>query len=435
MTITTPSGGPGGAARRAVVVAGLAVLAFGAVPTATAQEVSNTYFANIDASGVHYHVSGQGLPGAQLIEVSPWAALGRIDNTQSLGQAGVPYLGDFITPLIGTVNGLGGGGTNLPPLPTAPGYVASSFPNDPSASQENAGFFIASESEQRSVTSRVQVGAPPVGTDGNSSIFATAHAEFDAGGSVLTAMAESGAEALNLGGVVRIGNISSSVHVVDDGQQEPQIEYSTDIGAVTVLGIPVGIDENGVSALGDSIPLLEPAERVVNDALQSLGVSLRIVPAVTVLDEETGRVESVTTAALQIGFAAEIPSIGLTQVRLTIGQVFMQFLNRPFPERPAPAPRPASPGPSSVEGSPSTPAPATRSPAAPSAPPSGVNAAAPSPASAQATDTGPIRVASGLPDSTSFRGIYLILVLAGFAMVGPATLLERAGLVARRIWR
>lgn len=274
-----------------------------------------------------------------------------------------------------------------------------------------------------------------MGADGNSSIFASAHAEFDATSGVLTATGESGVEALNLGGVVRIGNVSSSVHVVDDGQQEPQIEYSTDIGAVTVLGIPIGIDEDGVSVLGNSIPLLDPVEGVVNDALQSLGVTLHVVPAEIVLDEETGRVESVTTGALQIRLAVEVPAIGLTEVRLTIGRVFLQFLNRPFPERSAPAPGSTAPAPSSATGSPTTPAPEARPPAASSALPSGGNVVAPGPASAPVSDAGPIRVASGLPDSTSFRGIYLILVLAGIAMAGPAALLERAGLVARRIWR
>jgi len=420
----------------AVVVGGLAALALAGAPTARAQAVSNTFSANIDASGVHIHVSGQGLPAANVIEVAPWAALARLDNTQSLGQAGVPYLGDFITPLIGTVNGLGGGGANLPPLPTLPGYVSSAFPNNPSGSQENAGYLISSESSEREVTSRVQVGLPPVGVEGNSTIFATARAEFDAEAGVLTALGESGLEGLNFGGVVRIGNVSSSVRVVDDGEAEPQVDFSTDIGLVTVLGIPIGIDEDGVSVLGTSIPLLQPADQVVNDALESLGLSLRMLPAQTLVDEETGRVEAVATGALQIGFAAEFPTVGLTRVQLTIGRVYLQFLNRSFPERAAVPPRTGT-------AAPDAPAPISDSPAPSSS--GGLTAPAPSPSgsgvsSSGGTDeipgsAGPVLAASGLPDSTSFRGLYLVLVLAGLAMVGPAVLLDRAGLVARRIWR
>lgn len=430
MTPAAPSGRFRDMARRAVVAGGFVVLALGVLPTATAQDVSNTYFANIDASGVQIRVAGQGLPAAQLIEASPWAALGRIDNTQALGQAGVPYLGDFVTPLIGTVNGLGGGGTNLPPLPTLPGYVSSAFPNDPSASQENVGFLISSKSEDRSVTSHVQVGAPPVATEGNSTIFANAHADFDAASGVLTATGDSGVEALNLGGVVRIGTVSSSVRVVDDGEHEPTLEYSTDIAAASVLGIPIGIDKNGVAVLGTNVPVLEPTQRLVNEALKALGVSVRVVPAETVVSRETGRVESVTTAALEIGLAVEVPVIGLTEVRLTIGRVFVQFLNRPFAGRPASE----SGQPTMAPATPSTGAPSTGAPF--SLPPSGsVGVPGSGSTPAPATSAGPIRVVSGLPDSMSFRGLYLILVLAGIAMAGPATLLERAGFVARRIWR
>lgn len=421
-----------------VVLAGLAGVVLAAVPPARAQAVSNTFFANIDASGVHFHLSGQGLPGAQLIEAAPWAALGRLDNSQSLGQAGAPYLGDFVTPLIGTVNGLGGGGTNLPPLPTLPGYVSSDYPNSPSASQENAGFLISSESEERAVTSRVQVGAPPVGVEGNSSIFAAAHAEFDVEAGVLTAEGESGLEGLNFGGVVRIGKVSSSVRVVDDGEAEPQVDYSTDIGLVTVLGIPIGIDEDGVSVLGTSIPLLQPADQAVNDALESLGLSLRVLPAQTLVDEETGRVEVVATGALQIGYDAELPTVGLTRVKLTVGRVYLQFLNRSFPER---APVPSRTGtdapdaPTSVSDSAA--ASSSGGSTTPTGSPSGSGAAAPG-GTGEVPDSSsgnPVLSAGGLPDSTSFRGLYLVLVLAGLAMVGPAVLLDRAGLVARRIWR
>lgn len=421
----------------AVGLGGLAALLLAAVPSARAQAVSNTFFTNIDASGVHVHVSGQGLPGAQLIEAAPWAALGRLDNSQSLGQAGAPYLGDFVTPLIGTVNGLGGGGTNLPPLPTLPGYVSSAFPNNPSGSQENAGYLISSESGEREVTSRVQVGLPPVGVEGNSTIFATAHAEFDAEAGVLTALGESGLEGLNVGGVVRIGRVSSSVQVVDDAEGEPQIDLSTDIGLVTVLGIPIGIDEEGVSVLGTSIPLLEPADQAVNDALESLGLSLRMLPAETVVDEATGRVESVATGALQIGFDAELPTVGPTRVQLTIGRVYLQFLNRRFADRAAVPPRRTgtavqdAPTPISDSAAPSSSGRPTT--AAPSL--SGAGVAAPGGADEIRDGTGPVLAASGLPDSTSFRGLYLVLVLAGLAMVGPAVLLDRAGLVARRIWR
>lgn len=422
-------------ARRAVVALGLVILFVASSSPLAAQEevVSNTYLANIDASGVQFHVAGAGLPLATVIDVSPWAALGRLENSQSLGQAGVPYLGDFITPLIGTVNGLGGGGTNLPPLPTAPGYVSSSHPNDPAASQENAGFLISAESGQREVESRVQVGAPPVGGDGNSTIFARAHADFDVPGGVLTARGESGVEALNIGGIVSIGNVSSSVQVVDDGDQDPQVDFSTDVGAVTVLGIPVGIDEDGVSILGTSLPVLEPVDAVVSDALESLGLSLRVVPAQTTVDEETGRVNSVTTGALEIGFEVEVPALGLVEVRLTIGRVFLQFVNRPF----ASSPTVTSAVPASPDSDSNTPNPASAPSAAPAPQPSvsSGDTSAPPPTSTE-TSTSPAPVAStGVPDSTSLFLVYLILVLAGLAVVGPATLFERAGLVARRIWR
>lgn len=399
---------------------------------ASAQAVSSTYSAVVDANGVNIRIEGAGLPLTSVIDVSPWAALARLDNTQSLGQAGLPYLGDFITPLIGTVNGLGGGGTNLPPLPTLPGYVSSSFPQTPSSVSENAGFLLQAESEQRRVHSTVQVGFPAVGTEGNSTIFADAEASFSPDG-VLTARAEAGVSALDIGGVLRIGDVSSSIDVVDDGVNDPQIAVHTGIGLVTVLGYPIGIDEDGITVLGNNAPLLAPIDRIVNEALERIGVTLRLVPSSTAIDEDTGRITSVTSGVLEIGIAAEVPVLGRVSVRYTVGRASISFLNRPFAPRPATATTATTPPAPPDSGAPASaavvPPPTVARPPAASA--SSVTQATAPPSAAAATEALP---ANSLFDPTSFTGLYLVLVLAAAMLVGPAAILERAGLVARRIW-
>ena len=60
------------------------------------------------------------------------------------------------------------------------------------------------------------------------------------------------------------GPLSSTVTVSEVASQPPRITTHTNLGTITVLGLPIGLTESGLSVVGANIPL---APEVINQTL------------------------------------------------------------------------------------------------------------------------------------------------------------------------
>jgi hypothetical protein len=288
-------------------------------PTAGGAGNSNTFTLSVESDGLMVAVQDGNLPLSQSFVTSPYSALANLDSIgDSSAQAGAPYLGPFIQPLIGTLNGASFG--NIPALPTLPGLVNSTYPGTPNAAQTNGPYSITASSTQQESKSAVNLGVNQVGGR-NATIFATAQAVANPDGSV-TSTGSAGADLLNVGGILDIANFSSTVTMTEQGSQPPKLTTHTNLGTITVLGLPIGLNENGLSVLGANVPLPPSAlNETVNHALSSAGISMKYLPATATKAPGSDVVQTLDSGALEVSFTKKVPTQGPVTVDLILGRV------------------------------------------------------------------------------------------------------------------
>jgi hypothetical protein len=91
------------------------------------------------------------------------------------------------------------------------------------------------------------------------------------------ATADSEVQDVTLAGVVTIGSVRSHATAITDGRAATA-KGSTEVGAMTVAGVPVTVDARGVTAAGSTVPAKD-AQATVNKALAALGMSIALSPA------------------------------------------------------------------------------------------------------------------------------------------------------------
>jgi hypothetical protein len=97
------------------------------------------------------------------------------------------------------------------------------------------------------------------------------------------AKAASNVSDINLAaGVVHIGSVQSTVEASSDGKTGAA-KGTTTVSGATVAGVPVTIDENGVSANGNGLTL-DALNKTVNDALVQGGITLLVSAPQKVVD-------------------------------------------------------------------------------------------------------------------------------------------------------
>jgi hypothetical protein len=284
----------------------------------------NQYELSVEADGVNVTVYNQTFPLTDAIGASPFSAIATLDSQGgSTATAAAPYFGAFLQPLFSTVNGVGPG--LVPPFPRVPGYVISSYPTTPSAKQTNSSYSIAADSAQDRSTGAVRLGVVQAGTDGN--VHALARTIANANGSV-TAAGESGVEFLNIGGVLSIGKVLSSLSMTEPGSKAPKITSNTLVSALAVNGIPIGINEKGITVYGTDSSL--PADQLnasVKDALAAAGISLTYLPSTQTIDPVTNFVQTVESGALRVTVAQEVPGQGEYKIDMIFGRVVASVIN------------------------------------------------------------------------------------------------------------
>ena len=192
-----------------------------------------------------------------------------------MADAGAPY-SPSVASLPGTVNGIGDG--NVPPLPPIPGYVSASYPSTPTNNQTQGGYQIASSASANSAKGTVSLGVQPSGSQ-NSTFFASAETTANGDGSV-TVDASAGMDALDFGQLFDLGNVSSTMSMTQQSNQQPTVTSQTNLGTITLLGQASGLNAAGVSALGEGTPIdiNSAVLGALNSLLSGAGIKFTYLP-------------------------------------------------------------------------------------------------------------------------------------------------------------
>jgi hypothetical protein len=286
----------------------------------------NTFELTAEGDGEYFELDDAQLPATTTVAVSPYSAQASLDSTgNSTAFAGLPYLGPVAETLGGTINGLSGGST--PPIPPAPGYVATSYPTTPTATESQGPYLITASSQPDTSTASAGFGLSPSASGGNQQIFSKASAVANPDGSVQSS-ASAGADGFNLG-IVDLLNVSSSVTMTEQAGSAPQITATTNLGTIQILDFKLGIDQNGFELLGDTIGIPTGAVlQAINSALSAANIEISILPAVTYDAPGTNVVQSYTTGGLQIKTVQNVPSQGPVTVTYTFARATVSAIDQ-----------------------------------------------------------------------------------------------------------
>lgn len=356
------------------VAASLGLIAATAVspvtpPAGAASGPPSTFDVDVSAAPVR---SSSSFTAAVPLAVDSGAAFSRVQlNSQpnAIGTAGPGYL-----PLAEAAPVLFG----LPALP-ASATCYSYFPGQPNEAScggpaQGAGGLntaaasghTASSGDARDPTqlrSEASVRASQLGatpdipvpfTIGQAASAATSGADGDR----MTAGASSEVNDIAAAGVLTIENVSSSVSGAVGGTPGTATQQATlTVTGATVAGIPVTVDNNGVTVSEQSAPgpLGAATQEQVNGALAAAGVQVRTVPGAEPVATPDGTKVEVDSGGLVITFR---DPQGAAAVTVTIGQSVLRmqgFQNSPLnaPVDPVPATIPPSP-PAAAAGGTST---------------------------------------------------------------------------------
>jgi hypothetical protein len=433
----------------------VATLGLGVVPimrasadTSGTTQNNNNYAMTAEGDGMYFEIDDAQLPATTSVVTSPYSAQAALNSTgTSTAFAGLPYPGPVVENLPLTVNGLGG--TNFPPLPPLPGYVASSYPTKPAGREAQGPYLVQATSSQNASNASAGVGVSTA-SDNSQQISATAGVVANDDGSV-SATASAGVDALKIGPIDAL-NFTSSAAITEGTSGQPKIKSSSDLGTFQVLGYKIGIDQDGFKILGANLPL--PTSTVlslVNSTLTKSNVEISYIPSSASNAAGTNTIQSFTSGHLRIKTVQNVPGQGPVTTTFTFGRVTVSATNAGVA---AFTSGDSSGGPAGVATSGSGDASASRS--TPSAPPSesGMSAAL-GPTGGDATGVSPPSLASppsrpphslgGTPalnylgraarsvplKSSSSQAIYLLLVVCAVAVFAGPQVIRYIGVQLR----
>ena len=235
-----------------------AVLAFAPAGAGGAEPPAapTSYEAHASAEGVRFSFGAPGfvavdtfIDGGGPISQSVIDGLG---NSQAF--AALPYPGDLAISGPGLLAGL----TGLPSPPAYPFYVSSSHPTVPEAELAQPGYELAATSSESESKASTMTGGGQGSGDGASKIgssVTTAVTSRDASSGMVIAVAAGTADIINIGGVLRIGQVDSKAKVTRGPGTEPNREASFVINGMTIAGQTVGFSDKGFTFGGTNTPI------------------------------------------------------------------------------------------------------------------------------------------------------------------------------------
>jgi hypothetical protein len=185
--------------------------------------------------------------------------------------ASLPYPGDLAITGPGLLAGL----TGLPSPPPYPFYVSSSHPTAPEGKVAQPGYELkANSTEAKSLASTLTGGGQGDGPSGSSigKTVTTAETTRDGTSGAVTAVATGTADVINIGGVLRIGQVDAKAKVVRSPGTDPTREASFVINGVTIAGQSVGFSEKGFTFAGTNVPI--PAGNPLTETLKQAKINV-----------------------------------------------------------------------------------------------------------------------------------------------------------------
>ena len=189
--------------------------------------------------------------------------------------ASLPYPGDLAITGPGLVAGL----TGLPSPPPYPFYASSSHPTTPEAKVAQPGYELAATSAEQASKGSTTTGGGSA--DGKSAIGKTvtvADTSRDAVSGAVTAVATGTADLINIGGVLRIGQVDALAKVTRSPGTEPARDANFTINAVTIADQAVGFSDKGFTLAGTNIPL--PKDNPLVQALAEAKITVQYLARV-----------------------------------------------------------------------------------------------------------------------------------------------------------
>ena len=186
--------------------------------------------------------------------------------------ASLPYPGDLAITGPGLVAGL----TGLPSPPAYPFYVSSSHPTTPETKVTQPGYELtANSAESQSKASTMTGGGSGDGASGSSigKTVTTADTSRDPASGTVTGVATGTADVINIGGVLRIGQVDAKAKVSRTPGADPAREANFIINGVTIAGQSVGFSDKGFTLAGTNTPL--PPGSPLTEALKQAKISVQ----------------------------------------------------------------------------------------------------------------------------------------------------------------
>jgi hypothetical protein len=188
----------------------------------------------------------------------------------------------------------------------------------------------------------------PVGSFGKTT--GTSSVRLD-GADKAVATADSEVQDVTLAGVVTIASVRSHAKAATDGKAA-SASGGTEVGAMSVAGIPVSVDARGVTAAGSTVPAKD-AQATVNKAMAALGMSIALSPA---QGRPSGAAVTYTASSLVVVWGApgstETVVLGGANVSVAAGTA-LRFGGGGRPFVPSPSGRSAPAGTPEGQGLPS----------------------------------------------------------------------------------
>ena len=257
------------------------------------------------ADGVRIHAESRGLTLVEQVDVAAPAAQA-VANTLglSMAYAGFVWPGETVMSLFGQA-GI--------PRDNYPLAVESSYPFSPESSLEAEAVSLEARSEPTSSVAQARGGLASDGDVSGGRTQATGRVSCGADG-IVTASAESSAEALSFaGGVLRIGRIRAIAEVVA-GDGEPSIRSDLAVEQVTVAGQAIAVSDKGLVLAGSTVPLLD--DDTLLSVLDDAGITVTVLAASF---DHDGR--GVVAPALQVGVTRAGIGPEPTRLTFTFGRV------------------------------------------------------------------------------------------------------------------
>jgi hypothetical protein len=255
---------------------GTAVLAMatGVAGGAEAPDAPTSYEAVASAEGVRFSFGAPGFTAVDtFIDGGGPVSQSVIDGLgNSRAFASLPYPGDLAISGPGLLAGL----TGLPSPPPYPFYVVSSHPTTPEAKVAQPGYeLIATSTESSSQGSTMTGGAQGSGSSASAigSTMTKAVTSRDAASGVVTAEATGTADVINIGGVLRIGQVDAKAKVTRGPGTEPTREASFVINGMMIAGQTVGFSEKGFTFGGTNTPI--PQGNPLTEALKQAKITVQ----------------------------------------------------------------------------------------------------------------------------------------------------------------